>query len=70
MNPIVMKVHKHIKSTRVTIPKEIILDRGWKDEIYFTFYFNSEGVLCLEPTHLALDRALNDLAKDGQLQTT
>jgi len=48
MKSIVMKIHNHDNSTRVTIPKEIIRSQKWEKEDYLIFRVTEDGAVCIE----------------------
>ncbi len=67
MNTIIMKVHKHDGSTRVTIPREIIKEHGWENEEYFVFIFDGDGMIGLQPISTSGPISLEALRRHEEL---
>lgn len=70
MKTIIMKVHIHDGSTRVTIPKEIITQRGWENAEYFTFVFDDAGMIGLQPITENDAISLEALRNHGHISVT
>ena len=70
MKSIIMKVHKHNGSTRVTIPKEIIKALGWEESKYLVFHNHGNKIISLSTTADTLERIRSAILNHGHLQTT
>ncbi len=67
MSSIIMKIHKHNGSTRVTIPKEIVKARGWQNEQCLKFLDNGDGEVLLTSITQNAKRPTSTADNHGEL---
>ncbi len=66
MKAIIMKVHKHDGSTRLTIPKEIIKALGWEKATYLVFHNHGNKIISLTTTADTLEQIRSSILDHGQ----